>query len=134
MAGGAKLVAVAPLVVVKDVAGVDHYVYAGQPLTAVIPVERLKQLVAEGKLAEVSQKPRSDDVEVPTERPAKNATVAVWRAYAARVGVDTEGLKKDELIEAVEAAEDDSDGDGADTESGDDGDGGVDDPDAPTIS
>lgn len=76
-------------------------------------------------------------------RPAKNAKVEVWRAYAEHVGVDS-SLTKAEIIEAVEAADAVSDGprtgdpavgeDGAgDPDSaGEDGDPA--DPDAPTIS
>ncbi|WP_162786778.1 hypothetical protein [Janibacter anophelis] len=138
MAGGAKLVAVAPLVVVKDVAGVDHYVYAGQPLTARIPDERRKQLVAEGKLVEVDLEDPTpaQDVEVPTERPTKSAKLDVWRAYASALGVDVDGLRKDELMAAVEAAEVD---DSTDDETGDEtgkpeDDDSAADPDAPTIT
>ncbi|WP_435199565.1 hypothetical protein [Janibacter sp. GS2] len=144
MAGGKRLFAAAPLVVVKDVAGVDHYVYEGQPLTAMVPDERRKQLLAEGKLVEVETLavavPVEADDTVLAERPAKNTKVEAWRAYAQSIGfseVDLEGLKKPDLIEAVIAAEEDDSSDGGDSADSGDGVTGADesgDPDAPTIT
>lgn len=131
MAAGKQLVAAAPLVIVKDVVGVDHYLYEGQPLTVEIPGERRKQLLAEGKLAEAAplvQAIVADSIaagEVQVERPAKSATVAVWRSYAKTVGLadeDIDGLKKNELVDAVTAQEESStqepSGEGGDGEDG----------------
>ena len=68
-------------------------------------------------------------------RPTKAAKVDEWRAYAVAIGVDPDGLKKDELIGAVEAAEA-ADAPPVGDPDGDDesGDGSPADPDAPTIS
>jgi hypothetical protein len=40
---------------------------------------------------------RADD----DARPAKSASKADWEAYAATQGIDTDGLTKDEIIDAV---------------------------------
>lgn len=66
-------------------------------------------------------------------RPAKNAKVDEWRAYADTVGVDS-SLTKAEIIEAVEAAEAAADQPPADGTGDDVGTGEPADPDAPTIS
>lgn len=68
-------------------------------------------------------------------RPTKSAKVDEWRTYAVAVGVDPDGLKKDEIVAAVEAAEA-ADAPPAGDPDADDKDGDADpaDPDAPTIS
>lgn len=45
--------------------------------------------------AEMTEKGDGDD------KPAKSASKADWEAYAASQGVDTDGMTKDEIIDAV---------------------------------
>lgn len=145
MAARTQLIAAVPLVVTRAVDGTDVYLYKGQALAAEIPVERREQLLTEGKLVEVEPLEvivAPEDVE-PTEttRPAKNAKLDLWRAYAEQVGVDVTDLKKDEIIAAVEAREAESESGAGDDPDGEDGDpvkageSGPDpgDPDAPSI-
>lgn len=45
----------------------------------------------------------ADAGETSPERPAQNATKAVWEAYADSLGLDVVGLKKADIIAAVDA-------------------------------
>lgn len=90
----------APLVVVKDRAGVDHYAYRGQPIAGDFDPARLHALAGEG-LIETSEAPAAASVEPLTEAPAKSAPKDVWVTWAVQNGADeTEAkkAKKDDLI------------------------------------
>jgi hypothetical protein len=57
----------------------------------------------------INKNPDSGDLEADMAKkeanaddaPAKSATKAEWEAYAAAHGIDTDGMTKDEIIEAV---------------------------------
>lgn len=123
--GQKVLVAAAPLVVVRDTAGRDQYVYRHQPVTFDIPAERRAQLVDEGMLVETEVVVETVEVDVattePVKRPAKNAALDLWRHYAVEVmdfvAEDVDQLTKADLITAVlEAEEEDAKGTAPDSD------------------
>lgn len=82
----------------------------GNPVPAGVDEATLRGLVVAGAVVSAGSKSSAGDEEVDlSTRPAKNAPVAVWRAYAQSIGLtegDLDGLKKPEVIDAVIAAED----------------------------
>lgn len=109
-----RYVATAPLVVVRDVAGSDQYVYAGREITFDVDAERIEQLLEGGFIAEV-EAPSGDDAPVFDGPPAKGANTDVWKAYAKSQGMDpaeADSAKKKDLVEKYLGA-DDAAGDGS---------------------
>lgn len=93
----AQLKVTAPLVVVKDVAGVDHYFYRGQVITASVDQDRLAALAEQGLVAGAA----AAEVDGP---PAKSAKKADWVAYAVSQGVseaEAKSSSKEDLIDAL---------------------------------
>lgn len=92
----------APLVVVKDRSGVDHYAYRGQPIAGDFDPDRLKALADEGLIAaREAPAPAAAEPEPLTEAPPKSAAKDVWVAWAVQNGADeaeAKKAKKDDLI------------------------------------
>ncbi|AIT89163.1 hypothetical protein [Corynebacterium ulcerans] len=69
----------------------------GEPVqeTDAEPAEAVSDAVVSGEPSE----------KVSSERPKHTATTDSWRAYANSFGIDTKGMKKQEIIAAVNAVE-----------------------------
>lgn len=96
-------VVTAPLVQAKRSDGSYVHVYEGGLLPSDVDEDQLQHLL-ESDMVEASDDPAASEDD--DGRPAKSAHKADWEAFAASVGIDTDGLTKEEIIEAVEARED----------------------------
>jgi hypothetical protein len=74
-------------------------------MAEMIVVGKTRYRAADAKRLGLSAAPApAPQVEDP-KRPALKAKVSEWATYAAFLGLDTEGITKDDLIAAVDAAE-----------------------------
>lgn len=98
-----QLTVTAALVVTKDRAGVDRYLYAGAPVPADIPADQVKRLRALGMVGEgatvVGPADPGDTAKYPEGDPAKSWTLAQLKAYALDRGIDLgEATLKDDVL------------------------------------
>lgn len=78
-------IATAPLVVVHDDQGRQHYVYGGSPLPEFVSAERAKELAEEGYVADLTEKVAGDvvptsDGGIPAEQEAVSKASARRRS------------------------------------------------------
>ena len=95
---GAHLAVTAPVVVVRDESGAQHYFYEGAVLPAGLDGDHVKLLLDDGLVGEVEASAEDAEVSGP---PAKAAPKADWEAYARSQGAtdaDLEGQTKEDLV------------------------------------
>jgi hypothetical protein len=93
------LTVTAPLVIVKDDAGHDLYLYENAPVPANADAGDVKRLKAEGMLGDAEQTAPGGEADGP---PAKSAPKSDWVDYAVAQGADpdeADGSTKDQLID-----------------------------------
>lgn len=89
----------APLVVIRDAAGLDRYLYRGAVVPSDVDKEHQALLVDAGMLAKVEQATQPVQNDGP---PARSANKSEWEAYARSQGAtdaDLEGKSKDDLVD-----------------------------------
>ena len=94
-----QLLVTAPLVVTKDKAGVDRYLYEGTPVPADIPAEQVKRLRELRMVADADAAATDGDAPAyPEGEPSKSWTVPQLTAYAADNQIDLAGAtRKDDV-------------------------------------
>lgn len=115
-----QYVVTAPLVVTKDEAGADVYLYSGAPVPSIVPAAAVKALADLKMVTAVrstTQASTTSGAQATGGVPNKSAAVGDWRAYAVSQGLtaeEAEALTKDQLQERFTAPVD-GDGSGSDT-------------------
>jgi hypothetical protein len=102
----ASYIVKAPLIIARTSAGTDSYIYRGGPIPGDVDKDRIKGWLDEGLIVEASEAvavdERTAEPEQPAgdDKPAGNASLEDWQAYARSQGMadaDLEGMSRNEL-------------------------------------